>query len=219
MTATTQRAPYIWVTWITKLLAGDDHCQWAAWFRAHFKYAKRDDRSFDKAAWSSNHDSMVRARAEQLAADGWLVWIEDQNKFEITGRTGTRVSGKPDIVARRSLDVIVVDCKSGKPRHSDWWQVLEYMLFLPLYHPALKVGAGWRLRGEVQYPDHAVTVQPEEFTPALREKILTQIARTGGDGAPERVPSSRECGFCDIGPGDCPYRISTDTTEVTSDLF
>ena len=29
--------PYIWTTWLAKLLAGDAHCQWAGWFRAHYQ--------------------------------------------------------------------------------------------------------------------------------------------------------------------------------------
>src|SRR5206468_35641 len=33
--------PFIWVTWISSLLSGDNHCEWAAWFRAHFEHEKR----------------------------------------------------------------------------------------------------------------------------------------------------------------------------------
>ena len=25
---------YIWVTWLTRLLVGENSCEWAAWFRA-----------------------------------------------------------------------------------------------------------------------------------------------------------------------------------------
>ena len=29
-----QDGPYIWVTWLTKLLVGENSCEWSAWFRA-----------------------------------------------------------------------------------------------------------------------------------------------------------------------------------------
>ena len=29
-----KHGPYIWVTWLTRLLAGENSCEWAAWFRA-----------------------------------------------------------------------------------------------------------------------------------------------------------------------------------------
>jgi hypothetical protein len=68
--ATTQRngLPYIWVTWLTKLLAGEDQCQYAPWFKAHFKFDKVD-RGFDLAAWTAEHAAMVRARAIELQRD------------------------------------------------------------------------------------------------------------------------------------------------------
>ena len=27
--------PYIWVAWLSKLLSGDDSCEWRVWFQAH----------------------------------------------------------------------------------------------------------------------------------------------------------------------------------------
>ena len=33
-----RQTPYIWVTWLTKLLAGEAQCDWASWFKAHNKY-------------------------------------------------------------------------------------------------------------------------------------------------------------------------------------
>ena len=30
-------SPYIWVTWLTKLLVGENYCEWAGWFKAHYE--------------------------------------------------------------------------------------------------------------------------------------------------------------------------------------
>lgn len=215
--ATTQRRDvYLWVTWITGLLSGDNHCQFAPWFKGHFKYEKTPDRSFDRAAWSSEHDDLVRRRVAELTADGWLVFVEDQNKFDLRGQVAT-LAGKADIVATRGQEARVEDCKTGKPRHSDFWQVLTYMLALPVGHPA--ISKFHRLTGYVVYRDHIITVQPEEFTPELRAKLIEQVRQSGAAEPPPRVPSARECGFCDIGKADCPQRVENRAREVVYDLF
>lgn len=41
---------YIWVTWITGLLAADKQCEWSAWFRTHFKDFDRPPSDFNLAA-------------------------------------------------------------------------------------------------------------------------------------------------------------------------
>src|SRR2546426_12613973 len=55
-----REGPYIWVTWLSKLLAGEAHCEWALWFKAHHKYDKRLDESFDLASWAARHAELVR---------------------------------------------------------------------------------------------------------------------------------------------------------------
>jgi len=32
--------PYIWITWLSKLIAGESQCEYASWYKAHFKTAK-----------------------------------------------------------------------------------------------------------------------------------------------------------------------------------
>ena len=90
--------PYIWVTWLGKLLAGDAHCEWALWFRAHHTYDKQKDETFDLTAWKAGHGEFVRVRAAELRAAGYTVFVEDQNRFALKGKAAT-VGGKPDIVA------------------------------------------------------------------------------------------------------------------------
>lgn len=215
--ATPRRSPYIWVTWVTGYLAADDQCHWSAWFRAHFQHEKvgRTDGTLIK--WKAEHGAMVNARVAKLIADGWTVFTEAQNKFTLQGKVAT-LAGTPDIVAIREQEGLVIDCKSGKPRDKDFWQVCLYLLVLPLVHPACKDVR--RLLGEVEYRDHALTIQPEEFTLAMREAITAQIHETGNPVPPPRTPSFRECLFCDIGRADCPDRIEKqEHQEVAHDLF
>ncbi len=41
--------PYIWTTWLSKLLVGDNSCEWASWFKTQF-----DGKSWTKAEQVNN---------------------------------------------------------------------------------------------------------------------------------------------------------------------
>ena len=209
--------PYIWVTWIVGLLAADDSCRWAPWFKSHFQYDKVEKGDGQLKQWKADHGEMVTKRAARLRADGFTVYLEDQNKFTLRGKTGIELAGTPDIVAIKGDDALVVDCKSGKRRDKDYWQVCIYMFVLPITHEACK---GLRLRGEVQYTDGPLKIHPDEGEEVV-ERIAAQVKESGGATEPARVPSRRECKFCNIGPKDCPARIDDNApvATATSDAF
>lgn len=213
---TPRRGAYLWVTWLTPTLSGDAQCTWAPWFKAHFKFEKVERDGFNLAKWKSEHAEMVEARAAAMKADGWAVYTEDQNAFTLRGRVAA-VGGKPDLVAVRGDEAKVIDCKGGKRRDSDVWQVLLYLLALPLTHAAVREK---RLSGEVQYRDGSLSIGgPDDFGPEMRERIIAAINAAGGKVQPPRVPSPRECGFCEIGPSDCPDRIDQSVAEAAVEFF
>lgn len=210
---------YIWVTWITGLMSADKQCEWAAWFRAHFQGFDRVPSDFDLAAWKAAHGEMVRARADELRGEGYTVDAEGQ-KVTLKGKAAT-LGGVPDLVAVRDGEGLVVDCKSGKPRDSDAFQVLTYMLVLPLTHEACR---HLSLAGEVQYRDSRLPIAPEKLTDELKGLIRATIERVGGDAEPPRVPSASECRFCDITAAACPERVEEaaeggGSGETETDLF
>ena len=208
---------YIWVTWITGLMAADRHCEWSAWFRAHFQGFDKVPTDFDLAAWKAAHGEMVRSRAEELRKQGYGVFVEDQNKFSLKGRAAT-LGGVPDLVAVRDGQGLVVDCKSGKQRDSDWFQVLTYMFVLPLTHKACR---GIGLAGEVQYRDSRRRIEPQKLTDELKGLISATIERVGGEAPLPKVPSLGECRFCDLTVADCPERVeeARRVEVVETDLF
>ena len=190
---------YLWVTWLVGLLAGEDHCAWAAWLRAHYQYTKRPDENPDGLSrWKAAHDDLVKRRARELLALGWLVDVEGQNKITVQGRT--TVGGQPDIVATLKNQVLVSDCKTGSRKHKDLWQVRVYMGLLPHAKPLLCKGRD--IIGEVEYPDGRVTVTltPEDWT-----RITEQIRLFGQGAEPPTSPSVSECRFCNI--SECPDRV------------
>lgn len=209
-----RRKPFIWPTWITGLLSGDKHCEWAAWVRARHYYAKREEpgRENTLSKWKSEHARLVSDHAASLQEDGWQVRLEDQNRFTYHGRAAT-VGGCPDVVAVKPGVVRIDDGKTGKPRDSDFWQVAIYGMLLPLVDESI---AELVVYGNVVYRDRVRAIAPQqivESTPA----IVAQIKRTAGEVAPRRTPSAGECAFCDV--ADCPDRIEGGGLEGEGDAF
>jgi len=199
-----RETPYVWVTWISRLLAGEAHCEWASWFRAHHTQFEKRPPTFDFAKWNAEHDQMVRERAVILAKQGYNIGIEEQNKFNLRGGSGATLGGKPDLIAAREREVLVVDCKTGQTRGGDYFQVLLYMLALPMCRPQYK---GLTLSGRVDYRDNAIQIPAEELTEEAANRIWELMERIVGDSEPARVPSADECAFCDITRRDCPDRV------------
>lgn len=200
--------PYVWATWVTKLLSGEDRCWWRAWYKAHHKYEKTPDDPERKdffSQYTSKHDALVVRRAEELRRDGWVVKVEDEGEFVLRGRGGD-LAGKPDIVAMRDGgEVLVVDAKAGKRRESDKWQVLLYLWALSLSW--LRDAGVRHWAGEVQYAE-----PPRQEVPPLTaeraEKIGRALQVVTGEESPDAVPSRGECQFCDVAA--CPVRWVND---------
>lgn len=210
MTLTPRSAPYAWVTWLTGLIAGEDHCAWAAWLKAHYQYRRRPSDNPDALSrWMATHDALVMARVNTLTVDGWAVSVEDQNALTVHGEAAT-IGGKPDIVAARDDRLLIVDAKGGRAKHKYIWQVRVYLALLPLQWP--ERCAGKQLVGHVEYPDEIVDVT---LAPGDAQRIYETIKMVGGP-EPPTTPSARGCKYCDI--AECPDRWAetlTTTAEKT----
>lgn len=194
--------PYIWVTWLAKLLGGNQ-CVWAAWFKAHYRYQKFEEQAADLAKWNQDHTRMMLARRRALERDGWVVTVEDQNAFALEGRTAI-VAGKADLIAVKGDRVLVVDGKTGRERESDIWQVLLYLFALPKSRPDLPTT---NIEGEVHYAHADITLTPEGLTEPRVAQIVALVKTVGSDTPPPKTPSREECRRCNIGFSDCPQRV------------
>ena len=217
-----RREPYLWPTWITKILAGEQSCEWAAWFKAHFQDYQKAPRDGDLVGWTARHTELLQKRAAELRKDGYEVFVEDQNKFTLKGKSCT-IGGKPDIVAikdeidangRVVEDIVVVDAKGGKARDSDHFQVLIYMMILPLTHPRC---LGKAVRGEIQYMSERIDI--DTLPNRQREMIIATIERIASSTPAVLAPSFRECRFCDLTKADCKRRVEHDTPTTKTALF
>lgn len=203
---------YVWATWLTGLLSGDDSCRWQLWAKAHHTYDKRHDDSFDLVKWKAEHGEMVRGIVTEMKANGYTVLVEGQTKFTIKGRVVT-LAGQADVLALLpDGSALVVDAKTGSRKAKDVWQVIVYQVALPL---AGKVAEGAKLHGQVRYRDGVVNVPP--IDDVTRAKVLAILAEAGSSIEPPRTPSAGDCRFCDIAA--CPDRVTEPTPEVVTGAF
>ena len=205
--------PYIWPSWFTKLLSGEDHCWWRAWTKTNYKVTKlpetKDRKDFFRE-YTEKHDAITVRRAEELRQLGCTVYVEDEAQFKMVG-SAADVAGKPDIAAVRDRTLLVVDAKSGKKRSSDHYQVLIYMFALPLTWLRDKVD---EVKGEVEYTDGPVPVRP--LGPVEKDQILEAIKKLTGS-EPDPIPSVWECKYCDV--AKCPVRYKSNTEGNVSEYF
>ena len=51
--------PYIWATWLPRLLTGENSCEWTAWFKAHHRNWTRTPSDFNQAQWLLDHTALL----------------------------------------------------------------------------------------------------------------------------------------------------------------
>lgn len=210
--------PSVWITWLAKLMADELQCHWSAWFRSHYTYEKVPS-NFDSAQWSARHRGLLNQRATYLEEEGCEVHVEGENWFEVSGQQHRiRVSGKPDIIAIRGNDTWVEDCKTGKPKNADLYQVLLYMLLVPL---SVKRCQGLQLEGRLVYADGIIDVPASQVNPEFKAHLRAAIAILSSATPARKVPSLQECHFCDIPFSCCSKRVENppDQSLKNHDLF
>ena len=205
--------PYVYVTWITKLLAAEDYCEWKVWFQSHYTKYPTVPSDFNLTEWTAQHTELTEKRVESLRAEGYDIYVENQNYFNLEGKTGITLGGKPDIVAVKGDTALVVDCKTGNSRHSDNYQVMIYMLILPSVHNACR---GKVMKGEVQYLSDKVEIPSEKVNDDFRQKFGALMKKVGGDVELERNPTYSECRFCKITDENCPDRVTEEPVHSTN---
>ena len=203
--------PYVWVTWLPRLLSGESSCEWASWFKAQHEGDSwaRMPSDFDQASWMMNHTSLLNQQRQHWEALGYTVLTEGQNSFNLRGSSAV-LAGKPDLVARRRDQVTVIDAKTGRPSPAHTAQVLLYMYALPR---ALERYRGLSIAGQVAYPDRVVDIPPEAVDGKFVENLGGLMHRLASETPARRVPSPGECRFCEITPADCPERAEEGSPE------
>lgn len=199
---------YVWITWLTKLIAGENQCEFQAWFKSHYKHEKVEKGGgggFNLTKWTVAHNELVHACRDELEAKGYKVTIEDQNSFRLRIPGNKTVSGKADIVAIDGNKALVVDCKTGRAKNSDHVQVMLYMILLPKCIERYKDVV---FEGRVLYNNNEeVPISSSDIDQNLLDVVQKLIDKVCGDKPLRKVPSYNECRWCDISKDDCPERV------------
>ena len=214
--ARAREQPYIWATWLSRLLAGESSCEWSSWFRAHYQDWERTPGDFDQSKWMMDHTALVNQARESREALRYEVYTEDQNAFRLRGATAT-LAGKPDLIAVKGGDAVIIDAKTGRPGPHHSVQILTYMYAVPKAMPEYR---DMEFRGHLIYPESHVQIPVSGLDQPFIDRLGSLIRRLA-DGPPaRRVPSAQECRWCDITAADCPERVEDEVREegVTSDF-
>lgn len=197
--------PYIWVTWLTRLLVGEHSCEWSAWFKAQHEGSSwnKVPSTFDMATWQVEHTGLVGQIRTQLEKEGKTVFTENQNSFVLRGSVAA-LGGKPDLVATSGGTGTIIDAKTGKESPAHYVQVMVYMYAVPR---VLRQYSGMSFDGKVVYKDHEVSVPSSAVSQAFIENLSNLIRRLSSETPARKVPNLAECGFCDITKADCPERV------------
>jgi hypothetical protein len=212
--------PYVWVTSICQLLAGQAFCEFRPWFIANHQDYEKQPSDFNGPAWRAKHAELVRKTAVWQREDGSTVFVEAQNRFVLPGKSGTVVAGQPDLIRLGGKGPLVTDCKTGQAMDAHIGQVMCYMLLLPYTREEYR---GLEFSGRVQYEGFAVDVPFTAVGEEFRERFRRLIAMAGGERPPAPTPSEWECRYCPITSQDCAARIDIHGDDkgagVAVDLF
>lgn len=207
--ATRRDQPYIWVTWLTKLLVGENSCEWAAWFRAHYTNFRRAPDDFDSAAWQMNHTVLLNEVRDRLESEGKTVFVEKQNRFALRGSSAT-LGGKPDLIALSGDKGVIYDVKTGQPSGADHVQVMTYMYAVPR---ALGQYRDMAFDGVVTYQDYEAPIPASAVDEQFIDRLASLIRRISRNQPLAKTPSAMECGFCQISKEECPERVEDEPGE------
>jgi len=64
--ANLRESPYIWVTWLAKIMVGDTVCQWQSWFQSQNQLTEKQPSDFDLIGWKIDHTKMLTEFKEGL---------------------------------------------------------------------------------------------------------------------------------------------------------
>jgi predicted RecB family nuclease len=193
---------YVWITWLSKVMAGEQSCEWASWFKAHYTYSKLPN-DFDIVTWTVEHTKRLRELNRELRNRGEEVSVENENSIKYVPMTGVTVAGKPDLISTAGSVATIYDVKTGQPKTSDTIQVMIYMYLVPWTVPKYR---GIQPSGCVVYGDNRVLIPPHAITETFAEQFRYFLNVVTSLEPAIKVSGPTECRFCDIPHSDCQER-------------
>ena len=192
------------------------------WFKAHHRNWARQPSDFDQAQWLLDHTALVNERIRNWEVGGFNVDVdvERQNGFVLRGKSAT-LAGKPDLIAHREIEAVIVDAKTGHDSPSHIVQVMIYLYAVP---KAIEQYRNVKLQGpgnlpRPHRPSRKQTMWTNQFVKNLG--VADPQSSAADEASAAECHRLRECRFCEITAGDCPARVDTgpETEGGTTDDF
>jgi NADH:ubiquinone oxidoreductase subunit len=204
---------YVWVTWLSKLMAGETQCHWSGWFKTHYTNFEKAPSDFQLATWQMEHNKCLNELVEELKPQTSTIYKENQNYFKVKRHNAT-IAGKPDLVALGKDGIYTVyDIKTGQQRASDIIQVMIYMACLP--YSGNIIYKGKKLKGCVVYNNDRTIIPLESIDETFNKQLGHFLDILDSDDIPSKTPSYPECCYCEITKEDCDEKVehSADSEE------
>jgi hypothetical protein len=202
----------LWVTQLTALLCGAAKCEWPVWVLSRYEIPPEPETEVTRE-YNRRHGELLKTRAEELKTENRPHTLETDNWISVLGRSGTKLTGKPDIIIDERQSVTYEDCKSGKRKPEHHVQVLLYaQMGREIVRRAQREGHA------IELPDYAGNLIYLDGIEHVDMGRAGEVASAFA-GLMERVnsdsvkpsPSVSDCRYCKI-RAYCPDRIGSEPT-------
>jgi hypothetical protein len=196
---------YIWVTWLSKLITGEQPCEWVHWLKANYDGYEKIHSDFDAVAWQIEHTRMLREMRVERMKHGGKIFIESQNSFKYKTKEGIAVGGKPDMIEIKEGNTgIIYDAKTGRQLQSNQAQVMLYQYLVPLARPEWE---SFTFNGSVCYKDNTVDIPCTAIDSKFKDNVNYYCNLLASKEPLQKMPCEANCRFCDIPIKECPERV------------
>lgn len=195
---------FVWITWLSKIMAGEQSCVWASWFKTHFKNYDKAPTDFDLVTWTMEHTRLVHELHTERTNAGEQAFLEGENEIRFQVSNGAVLVGKPDLVTVSRTGTVIYDVKTGKEKMSDQVQVLLYMYLLPL---GTSRHVGCKPSGCVVYKNKRVQISAKAVDQSFIKNFEHFLKLVTADKPAVRTPRRNECRFCELTKSDCSERV------------
>ena len=204
MTRERADGPLFSTAYLAGLLAGEAHCRWASWFRGHHEDWNRPKLpGFSRDEWEIDYTQRLNNCIKRYEEQGYTVSNGGPNDYVI-GVSGALLEGRPDVIATKGDDCVVIDFPDSGPNGSNTLQVMTHMYALPRAVERLQ---GTSPRGELVYRREVVDVPAASVDHQFIGNLTALVELLALEEPPPRIPSQEECARCDISGPDCPDRL------------
>ncbi|PYU92511.1 MAG: hypothetical protein DMG25_11940 [Acidobacteria bacterium] len=95
---------FVWITWLARVMAGEQNCEWATWFKAHHENYDKAPSDFDTAKWNIEHTRQLRRLRLERRKLGERVFLQggEPHSPDAALGSGHRRETRPHYVALRS---------------------------------------------------------------------------------------------------------------------